>query len=575
MSTLQSETAPEASAAPAPASAPTAPRRPSATRIARIVIDLAVLAVVALLVLAPGLDRLPLTDRDEARFVQATRQMVETGDWLDIRLQEEPRYKKPIGIYWLQGLAVTASGQGADAPLTVYRIPSLVAAVVAVLLAYGIGVVLGGPTVGLVGALLFSATILLGVEARLAKTDAVLLATVLAAQLALASAWMDGARARKLWRSLVFFGAVGLGVLVKGPVILLVCGTTLALLMILERSVSVLLALRPLVGLPVMLALVLPWFVAIGIVSEGAFFREAIGTDFLGKIAAGQESHGAPPGMYLLVSIVTFWPAVAFIPAGIAWLIGARATPAGRFLIAWALPSWVLFELAPTKLPHYVLPLLPALAIAAGFAVSVGAVAARGWWRRASFAWLAVAGVLLAVALPGAFVFYEGRADPVGLAGAVIAGAASIVAWRLAASGRIKLAIPATVIAGGLMAALAHVIVLPAAGSIWLSDRAAEALARLPTCADPVRISIGYGEPSLVFRIGTDLRLLSPEEGAAVFAASPCAVAIVDSRVEGAFLVAAAANAVRPVPAADVTGRNLNGMRERTLRFYIHDAAAP
>ncbi len=90
-----------------------------------------------------------MTDRDEARFVQATKQMVETGDWIDIRLQDEPRYKKPIGIYWLQGAAVLASGQGADAPIWVYRIPSLAAAILSVLLTYAIGRTLAGPAPGL------------------------------------------------------------------------------------------------------------------------------------------------------------------------------------------------------------------------------------------------------------------------------------------------------------------------------------------------------------------------------------------------------------------------------------------
>ncbi len=68
---------------------------------------------------------MPPLDRDEPRYTQATKQMVETGDYVRIRFQDAPRHKKPIGIHWLQAAAVWLSGDGADAPLWVYRMPSL------------------------------------------------------------------------------------------------------------------------------------------------------------------------------------------------------------------------------------------------------------------------------------------------------------------------------------------------------------------------------------------------------------------------------------------------------------------
>src|SRR5262249_32078523 len=99
---------------------------------------LAVLLVVALLGFLPGFFSVPPIDRDEARFAQATKQMVESGDYVDIRFQDEVRYKKPVGIYWLQaGVVKTASALGFPHALTtiwLYRIPSLVGAIGAVLL---------------------------------------------------------------------------------------------------------------------------------------------------------------------------------------------------------------------------------------------------------------------------------------------------------------------------------------------------------------------------------------------------------------------------------------------------------
>ena len=67
---------------------------------------IAVLVVAALLAFLPGFFQIPPLDRDEARFAQATKQMLETGEYVDIRFQDEVRYKKPVGIYWLQAAVV-------------------------------------------------------------------------------------------------------------------------------------------------------------------------------------------------------------------------------------------------------------------------------------------------------------------------------------------------------------------------------------------------------------------------------------------------------------------------------------
>ncbi|MEH0072486.1 hypothetical protein V6L77_23085 [Pannonibacter sp. Pt2-lr] len=96
----------------------------------------ALLLLLALFMFVPGQSAVPPLDRDEPRFTQATKQMLETGDYMDIRLQEEPRYKKPIGIYWLQAAAVKITGHDASAPLWVYRLPSLLAALTVVLAVY-------------------------------------------------------------------------------------------------------------------------------------------------------------------------------------------------------------------------------------------------------------------------------------------------------------------------------------------------------------------------------------------------------------------------------------------------------
>jgi len=95
---------------------------------------LTILALLALLMFLPAFSALPVTDRDEARFLQASRQMVQSGDPIDIRFQDAPRYKKPVGIYWAQSAAALLSGEAEDAQVWVWRLPSLIGAVAAVVL---------------------------------------------------------------------------------------------------------------------------------------------------------------------------------------------------------------------------------------------------------------------------------------------------------------------------------------------------------------------------------------------------------------------------------------------------------
>src|SRR6478672_5868809 len=133
----------------------------------------AVLLVVGLVAFLPGFFNIPPIDRDEARFAQATKQMVESEDFVDIRFQDDVRYKKPVGIYWLQSVAIeTASALGlprAELRIWLYRIPSLSGAIGAVLLTYWTALAFAARRGAALAALMMCASVLLGAEARLAK----------------------------------------------------------------------------------------------------------------------------------------------------------------------------------------------------------------------------------------------------------------------------------------------------------------------------------------------------------------------------------------------------------------------
>src|SRR5256884_8311608 len=158
----------------------------------------ALLTLCALLLFLPGFFNIPPIDRDETRFAQATKQMVETGDFVDIRFQDDVRYKKPVGVYWLQAVAVeTASALGlprAQVRVWLYRVPSLIGAIGAVLLTYWTALAFVTRRGAILAAPILCSSVLLGGEARLAQTDAMLLLAVEAATGAAARADLTGQR---------------------------------------------------------------------------------------------------------------------------------------------------------------------------------------------------------------------------------------------------------------------------------------------------------------------------------------------------------------------------------------------
>src|SRR5690349_11597606 len=232
----------------------------------------ALLLLVALLSFLPGFFSIPPIDRDEARFAQATKQMVESGDYIDIRFQDEVRYKKPVGIYWLQGGVVKAArALGFERALTtiwLYRVPSLVGAIGAVLLTYWAGLAFVSRRAAVLAGLMMASCVLLGIERLIAKTDAMLLMTVVAAMGAMARAYLWQGRERlsasSAWTTAaVFWTTLAAGVLLKGPLIVMVVGLAAIALIVVDRSASWMLSLKPLAGIVWLAILVLPWFLAI------------------------------------------------------------------------------------------------------------------------------------------------------------------------------------------------------------------------------------------------------------------------------------------------------------------------
>ena len=533
----------------------------------------ALLALLCLALYVPGMAALPVFDRDEARFAQATRQMLESGDFLHIRFQDEARNRKPAGIYWLQAASVGLFSDAASAAIWPYRVPSLLGAGAAVLLTFGLGARLVGRAPALIGAALLGSSIALTVEAHLATTDAVLLALAVAAQAALGEiycAWRRGG-VRADWRwALLFWAAQGAAVLVKGPIAPLLALLTAAALSLADRDVRWLGGLRWLWGLPLFAAIFVPWLIAISAATGGAFLGQSLGHDFFAKLVGAEESHGAPPLYYLVLLAITFWPGSLFLGSAAAFAWRARIEPRVRFLIAWAVPFWFVLELIPTKLPHYLLPACPALALLAGSALAfLLPNGERGIVRaieRATIIVWAIASLFLATALMIVPVELGRGIDAAGIvAGAVIlflGGRMAIAAWRGVAPG---LAARAVLLAL-LVLAPALGLELPTLDRLWLSRAASKLVAQHHP--EGATLAVGYSEPSLVFLLGTATSLLSPEAAAQTLTSSASAMALVESREDAAFRRALAARGWTARALGQVAGLDYSNGKRMVLTLY-------
>ncbi len=525
-------------------------------------------AVIALVAGLPGLIALPPLDRDESRFAEATVQMLENGDFVTIQFQDQPRFKKPVGIYWLQAASVAAVSHVEDRAIWVFRVPSILGAMLAAAAcAWGATIFLGARAAFLSGAML-GASFLLSTEADIAATDGVLCGAVtlsMAAFARLYCASVEGQPGGALTKALFWIG-MALSVIVKGPVGPLVAGLTMVSLWIWDRRAPWARTLGWGWGLILVAAVVGPWAMAITVATDGAFWGASIGGDLAPKLIRGDLGHGQPPGFYLLTLPLLIFPFCLFLPGAAVTAWRQRAEPWVRLCLCWLIPSWLVFEAVPTKLVHYPLPLYGALAWL--MAASIGERAPRGV--------RIVGAVLIAASAAGLAVAAASAAPrittPVGagiaLAGLAVAGLGGAVFLL-----RDRLLIAVAVAGAGGTIAHAAIVgwVAPNLDGLWLSRDAASGLdaiglsPRNGVTPGPVTVA-GYAEPSLVFLLGQDTELGSGADAAdALVAGRP---AIVESRQEAAFRAALGARAATVRAAATVAGLDYSNHRPDILRIY-------
>jgi len=528
-------------------------------------------AMVAMIAGLPGLFAMPPLDRDESRFAQATAQMLETGDYVSINFQDQPRFKKPIGIHWLQALSVGALSDVSDRQIWAYRIPSLLGAMLAAAACAWGARAFFGPRLGLFAGALLGASFLLSTEAFIAKTDAVLCGTITLALAALARMYFaqrGGPPVTRLTRLLFWLGLAG-ATLVKGPVGPMAVLLTIAALWAWDREARWLKTIGWGWGLVLFFAIVGPWAIAITVATDGAFWGGAIGGDLAPKLSGGHERHGGPFGYHTVMVAFLIFPATLLLPAALWRGWRDRIDPGVRFALCWLIPTWLVFELLPTKLVHYTLPAYGALAwlmasamrqpLSKPLAISGAALSALA------------AAVFAAVSIYGLSEF----GGPGDLIWAVLSAALFAAAGIVGAVMVLRRAAASAVIATGVLGLLAHGVfsggLVPNLEPLWLSDEVAEKLSdtglnpREGVTPGPVEVA-GYAEPSLVFALGTRTGLGDAQDAANAIAQGRPAV--VESREEAAFHRALAARGLSSKPAGLVSGLDYTNGDEMTLTLY-------
>ena len=478
-----------------------------------------ILTALMLLMALPGLSKLPVIDRDEARFAVASVQMAESGDYVSIRFQDEARNKKPAGSYWAQSAMIKLFSKPGERRIWVQRLPSVFAALIAVLATYWAGIPMVGRKGAFIGASLLAVSGLMVFEAHIAKTDALLVATSALLLASLAHLRQGGGRVF----SLLFWAAIGLSIMIKGPVIPALAIITLLTLYIWERGTNASRWTGSLLFWPgpvLCLLIVLPWSVLIWQATDGQFFRDAVGGDFGNKLIGAQEKHGGPPGLYIASLPLAFWPATLLLLPGIAFAIRAvkgktRSTNpvvrAMRLAVCFIVPYWLILEVVPTKLPNYLLPIYPALALmAGGAAVTLLSTREFVWSRRLSGLLFIISGIaVVAALLLGESIYGPAAQWPYFVGGASII--AILVAGIAFIFGKIRTALTACFLAVCVINPASYHFLLPSLTELRLADRVEEELRNhgvpLPREGGPAFLAFNFTEPSLVYQLGTEIRL--------------------------------------------------------------------
>ena len=457
-------------------------------RMPKLAVHYGLIITIASVVLFTGLGSARLWDRDEPRNAGCAAEMMARGDWIVPIFNGELRAHKPVLLYWFIISAYHLFGINEFAA----RFWSAVLAIGTTLLVYHIGRRLFEPRGGLWAAVILSTALMFDVAGRAATPDSVLIffctAAICVYVLSVFApaaetrdenvAWSERLREPGQWfpswpASITMYGLMGMAVLAKGPVGLVLPTAVIGMFLLIarlpasatgsslptnprsrtEHALGVVIRIvriaarpfapahflktcwlmRPCTALAVAGLVALPWYVAVGLQTHGDFLHGFLLEHNLGRAMRPMEGHNGSILYYPAAVLFGFFPwSVFMLPLLLHGLQQARSRgstgPAYTFAFCWLGVYLGVFSVAQTKLPSYITPCYPGLALLAGAYIhnwTRRSVAAPRLWSRAALGSLAAVGIVICIALPIAAHRYLPGEEWLGVLGLVpLAGAA-------------------------------------------------------------------------------------------------------------------------------------------------------
>ncbi|MBS0239402.1 MAG: glycosyltransferase family 39 protein [Proteobacteria bacterium] len=527
--------------------------------------SLALLAL-CLAVYLPGVVRLPAVDRTEIIYAETTRDMVERGDWTDPRYGSTVHQYRPIGTFWAQGAARWLAGEAFARDIMVYRIPSLLAVTLTVLALFWLGRGLVGAETALIAAALFAVSPLTVLVSQLAIAEGLSLLPATIAMVALARIYTKPDEGYLL--ALLFWVALGFGILINALLVPILVVATLIALYVMDRDLAWLKRLRPFMGLPIALAIGV-WWLIIRAHQDGTPFAGMDWRAFLGALGGAQDMKlRAFPGTFVLAVALGFLPGTVLIGTAFKRFWDSREQALSRFLLAWVLGYIVYLELLSSKPGTYMVQtMFPALALGVAIVVtSEGGLGKRPLWSLFT-TWPTYFAALPLAVFAGVYLF-TGEV-PGFIPAVLIAIIAVLFIWsgRLGWEGQLRRWAAVGVGALALFAVTLLGVVLPSIDRIWPAREIAKAIAKCPAQNTAL---IGFREPSGRFVLGIPFEQQMPEALAQAVEDKIPTLSIIEDRWKKRtnWTLQSKSQAPLPPPTGCVTAYNV--MRGCPLHFRIY-----
>jgi 4-amino-4-deoxy-L-arabinose transferase-like glycosyltransferase len=508
-----------------------------------------------------------LWDIDEGKNAEAAREMLDADNWIVPTFNYEPRFEKPVLLYWLQIAAFKCFGINEFA----VRLPCALACCLAGLAVYELGRAMFDAGTGLLAGLILSSMALPCASARFANPDAILCLFTL---LTLTFFWLGFSRSRTGWLAAGGI-STGFAFLAKGPVGLIMPALVAISFLAWSRRLGFLKSRALAWATLAFVVTALPWYVWVAIETRGAFLRAFFLKENAGRFFAPMEHHGGPPYYYLIVLLVGLAPWSIFL-APVVWYSLAKRAPTDsqrtdewqltrsqqsrrlslvtghsaaacpeadsnclplcyRYLWCWVVVYLVLFSIANTKLPNYILPMYPPAALLTARFLKrwqAGVLSPPGWIVSTSFSCLFLIGAVTALALLAAGGLLPLPAVHVRIfpgieiwaAVGIIPMLGAVTAWWCWYAGHLKRMLVCLTASAILFIG----IILNGGGAAVDDFKAPRALVAASGARDEYsEIRVGtyqYFQPSLVFYCRREVRSFDSEDRSIEFLRSPLTV---------------------------------------------------